>query len=610
MSSDKLVFDLSQEVEGSPNVFIRKDWINIMDNQNQNYQNNQCIIDTSQIANSNKYTSYREAYLAIPLLLTLAVRGDANTPLIAFPANAPPPGNVGIQSTTDYSIGLKNWFGSIIHSITLDYNGTTIIQQTPFCNMWNVFKLMTTLSWGDVATQGATIGFYPDTASSFNYQNLAPPAANDQGIGLCNNDLGIVQNQFSGVQSATGMSWSANNIGGNYGATYRTSCINYRPNAFPTDAPSSYNVFLNSASSTAIWKSYISNSVPTTAANGAVAGTAGCLQITIMATVYLKHLHSFFNMCPLLKGVFMKLTLNLNNTTSTISINQFGDITTYNTQNFVGGVNPLLIPSQRTGSNATWAASINNGNGVRQQYYNISVGANCTDNTVVAACALPAGTCYLAGVASKSVYLYVPTYTFNRAFEQAYTANNVKQIKYTDIYQYQVLNVASDANFNNLITNGIANIKSVLIVPYLATNPGFPNVPTSQFLSPFDTAGCGTTAPLTNFTNFNIQISGQNAIYNMQRYAFEEWNNQLYGQNAVNGGMTDGLTSGLINFNDFQNLYCYYYVNVERMLPVEQSVPKSVQIIGQNKNGQALDFYVFVEYGVGVNIDVITGARV
>jgi hypothetical protein len=26
---DKLVFDLSQEVEGSPNVFIRKDWINI-----------------------------------------------------------------------------------------------------------------------------------------------------------------------------------------------------------------------------------------------------------------------------------------------------------------------------------------------------------------------------------------------------------------------------------------------------------------------------------------------------------------------------------------------------------------------------------------------------
>ena len=36
---DKLVFDLSQEVEGTPNVFVRKDWINILDNQNQNYNN-------------------------------------------------------------------------------------------------------------------------------------------------------------------------------------------------------------------------------------------------------------------------------------------------------------------------------------------------------------------------------------------------------------------------------------------------------------------------------------------------------------------------------------------------------------------------------------------
>ena len=35
--SDKLVFDLAQEVEGSPNVFVRKDWLNILDNQNQNY---------------------------------------------------------------------------------------------------------------------------------------------------------------------------------------------------------------------------------------------------------------------------------------------------------------------------------------------------------------------------------------------------------------------------------------------------------------------------------------------------------------------------------------------------------------------------------------------
>ena len=88
--SDKLVFDLAQEVEGSPNVFVRKDWINILDNQNQNYNNNQSVIDTSQLSNSNKYMAYREAYLSIPLLLTVAqtsaaVTGAAAAATLAMP---------------------------------------------------------------------------------------------------------------------------------------------------------------------------------------------------------------------------------------------------------------------------------------------------------------------------------------------------------------------------------------------------------------------------------------------------------------------------------------------------------------------------------------------
>jgi hypothetical protein len=96
----------------------------------------------------------------------------------------------------------------------------------------------------------------------------------------------------------------------------------------------------------------------------------------------------------------------------------------------------------------------------------------------------------------------------------------------------------------------------------------------------------------------------------MERYNFEQWNNQLYGQNAVNGGLTDGLTSGLINRLAFDMNYNYYYVNVERMLPVEQSVPKSIQVLGQNYSSRALDLYCFIEYGVDISIDALTGARV
>jgi hypothetical protein len=141
------------------------------------------------------------------------------------------------------------------------------------------------------------------------------------------------------------------------------------------------------------------------------------------------------------------------------------------------------------------------------------------------------------------------------------------------------------------------------------TNTGLPSG-MQVWQSPFDPAGCGCTSPLSHITNFNIQVSGQNAIYNLQKYAFEEFNNQLYGQNAVNGGLTDGLTSGLIDRLGFDMEYCYYYVNVERMLPVEMSVPKSIQVIGTNTSSKTMDYFVFVEYGIEISIDALTGARV
>lgn len=112
MSGDKLVFDLAQEVEGSPNVFVRKDWVNILDNMNQNYNSNQVVIDTSQLSNSNKYASYREGYLLMPMLMTLSTTDGIFTPNTA-----------GFAS--DFSVGLKNWFGTICHSITVDWAGTT-----------------------------------------------------------------------------------------------------------------------------------------------------------------------------------------------------------------------------------------------------------------------------------------------------------------------------------------------------------------------------------------------------------------------------------------------------------------------------------------------------
>jgi hypothetical protein len=574
MSCDKLVFDLAQEAEGSANVFIKKDWISILDNQNGNYNSNSSVLDTSQLSNSNKYMSYREAYLAVPMLLSVA----CTTNTVNFvPATA--------ATSADYAVGLKSWFGQIIHSFTLDYNGTTIIQQTPFCNMWNSFKLMTTLSWNDVITDGCTMGFYPDDPLAWSFFT----AANPNGIGVCNNT------NFSDLtysSPVTGSFTSYKSTEGNEGFIKRQQYINYDPAGIPGTGAgaSTYGALLSGAQSAQLWKSYISNKI-----DGTVA-IKGCIQFSIMGFIHLRHIHSFFNQVPLLKGVFMKMTMFLNNTTVGFT-SAAGVFSIDSVSNAVGGVCPIMVASKKA----------NNGGvafGDASYLANLSVGNTCLDSSTRA---LLTGT--TTGQLSNSIYLYVPAYTFNPVFEQAYLSAPVKTVKYTDIYQYQVLNVsANNGQVNSLLTNGLSNIKSVLVLPFHSASNNPTNRPVYQ--SPFDPAGTGCTSPLSLLTNFNVVVSGQNAIYNTERYSFEQFINQTYGVNAVNGGMVDGLTSGLIDQLGFEMEYCYYYVDVSRMLPVEESVPKSVQIIGQNSCGRQLDLWCFIEYGVSISFDILTGARV
>jgi hypothetical protein len=561
MSGDTLVYDMASASEGSASIFVKKDWLNILDNQNGNYRGNQSVIDTSQLANSNKYMNYREAYLSVPMVLT------ATGAALPAPATA--------ATSMDYAFGLKNWFGSIIHSFTLDVGGTTVVQQTPFCGLWNSFKLMTSLSMSDVITSGSSIGFYPDNPLSVSFD----ASACLDGIGTCNN-----QNFLTAGPVVTGALNSFDVA--NDGFLKRQQYINYDPDGLTsaTAGADAFSTLLTGAACNSLYKSYVS-----TKTNAA----SGTFQISIMAIIQLKHIHSFFQNIPLLKGVFMKATLNLNQPQVQVNMAaSTGVLSIASVNSPLGGVVPLMVAS-RSASNGGASLVVNTNADI-----SLAVGNQATWSAH--------GTIG-AGPFTNSINLYVPAYTFNPVYEQAYLSNPVKRIVYTDIYQYQVLNVAAGGQINNLITNGIAGIKSVLVLPfYTATANGG----TAPIQSVFDPAGAGPTSPLCLLNNFNVVVSGQNMIYNTQRYSYETFMNQLLGCNSVNANLTDGLTSGLFNQLGFEMEYCYHWVNCSRMLPVEEPVPKSVSIIGQNQSAKAIDLFVFVEYGVEVAIDVLSGSRV
>lgn len=571
---DTLLFDMSSSTEGTPQIFVRRDWLSILDNMNQSYIGNQSIIDTSQLANSNKYMSYYEATLIFPLLLTLTQDTGAVMTMTAG---------------YDYVMGLKNWLGTVVHSFTLDYNGTTIIQQTPFINLWNTFCLITSFNYNDF-TEWASIGFYPDSSTSFSYCATAT-APQDNGIGVCNN-----QDYIEPITPSSQLSQiTIGNIGflkrQQYWAFDGVNPSVPAGSNFPIVGANVGGVPAGLISTTSIsqsYKSYIYNKV-----TGAV-GTKAVIQQAIIGQIKLRHLHNFFQEVPLLKGVFMKLTLNVNN--SSFSFTVAGGVFTAltNLSCPLGGTNPLMIASSLANNGSELLPNTS-------YTCSLAVGGKVINSTQTA----------VAGVSNspmlQSIMLNVPSYVFNPIYEQAYLSSSVKTIVYNDLYQYQVLNVPAGSNFNNLITNGIAGIQTVLVLPFY--NSGF-NQGITPYQSPFTTEGGGTTSPLCLLGNFNVVVSGQNAIYNTERYTYEQFTQQLYGLNAVNGGLTDGVNSGLINQLDFETMYNYYAVNVSRMLPIEEAVPKSVNIVGQNLSSMNLDLYVFVNYKTSVSIDILTGSRV
>lgn len=564
--ADQLVYDLSSQTEGSPTVFIKRDWLSILDNQNGQYSGNQCVIDTSQLSNSNRFMSYREAYLQIPMVMTLT--GDANNYGMA-PATA--------ATSCDYACGLKNWFGSVIHSIQVDWNGVTVIQQTNFQGLYNTFRLMTSLSINDVLTQGASMGFYPDDALSAIFTTATSP----NGLGTC-----FTQN----MAPTTVVTGAFNSyVTGNVGMIKRQQYINYDPAGLTAPAADAWSTLLSAANVAQLYKSHIFSKT-----NDGVAAR-GEVQWAINGQVKLRHLHHMFEKIPLLKGTFLKITMQLNNSVVSFTSSGAGaNFAITNVQVGSGGVSPLQIASAvaANGSVAAFPAGA--------YTLSLAVGASVltTQTAVVGVTSSPM---------SRNITLNVPSYVFAPAYEMAYIGSPIKKIVYEDIYQYQVLNVASAGLFNNLITNGLANITKVLVLPYFtaAANSGI-----SPLTSPFDGAGCGVTSPLCLLSQFQVVVSGANALYNTQRYAYQEFMEQLSGCNAINGDETDGLTSGLIGQLDFETAYNYYFVNVARCLDVEKAVPKSVSIQGQNMSGKAIDLVIFLAYEQAISVDVLSGSRV
>jgi len=621
---DNLVFEESVNSELSQSEFVDKQWLFVNDNNNSSYSS-QIVLDTTPLANSGGYINWSEAFLAIPLILQIesAAIVDANFVL-------------------DWSVGLKSGFWQLLHSMTVEFNNGNIIQQVPFLNIFCSYKNLTSWSQNDIKNWGSITGFFPDSPRTWIYNNIANAADNPlapNGTGLSNNRIAPYFNlfiqSFGAVQTAvdtyqslgsttTFATLGSNNFSTlfNTGFATRIAWLNFDLSTqagtgdTPTSAGSSNQSILlgNQGTNNLTFQSYVNTQY------------ANCRALIFDAVIRLKDIADFFQKCPLLKGSTMRIYLNTNQCyfPATVTRGQFTEptagaaVTVTATQSLQltgapvilggGATCPIMITSADLGQGSYNINPLDTG-AVNAAAVNVALSIVRTQfNQMTKTVSAPITSCRL----------YAPCYTMSPIAEQRFLSlTPTKKVLYNDIFQYQFSNIPS--NFNLLVTNGISNVRQVVVIPFLNESSNgvkgvgnYAGVTTSSLLSPFSTSG-GTPDPI-QFTNFNIQVSGKNLFLQQIQYNYEMFYEQVVSSNQLNGSLTTSLSSGLIGFEEWSNLYRYYVGNVSRSLPSEDGVAKAIQILGTipqiTSAGISVNLMVFIVFERELTIDLRTGARV
>jgi hypothetical protein len=618
---DNLVFEESVNTEVSSSEFVDKQWLYVNDNNNSSYSG-QVVIDTTSLSNCGNYINWSEAFLAIPLVLQL--QADATlTDSLAL----------------DWALGMKSGYWQILHSLVCEFNNGNIIQQTPFLNVFTSFKNLTSWSKDDIDNWGALTGFHPDTASAWLFNDATNSATNSlgaNGTGLSMNriapQIGISVIVIAGTPDIVvpyDLSTLATRTSGD-----KSTCIN--EGLMMRQRWLNFSLVLNTGSSLT---QQASNKAGLLAGSSTLSSSAGMnaifasyiqagstyRAIVLDAVIRLKDIADFFQKVPLLKGSTMRLYLNTNQcyfnakllnyqyTSTTGVLATAGSLTLTSTPVILGGggTNPIMLASADLGQGLQPLVPLTSNAGAV-----VSEAITCGISIVRTQFPTSVFTQQISAPVS-SVRLYAPAYTFSPIAEQRYLSlTPTKKVVYNDIFQYSFPSVGAGSPFNFLVSNGIPNVRGVLVVPLLpkASNGkedgagNYSGITTSTLYSPFCATG-GAPDPVS-FTNFNIQVSGKNLFINNLLYDFETFSQQFISSNQLNGSLTTGLTSGLVGYYEWENLFRYYYGNVSRSLPSEDGVAKAIQITGTNQSSKVVDIMVFVEFEREIVIDVRSGARI
>ena len=414
-----------------------------------------------------------------------------------------------IGGDKENGILFKSDYCNIIDSVTIDYGNNNKIQQNANISPYLVFKKHTTFSENDVIVNGHTLGYRKD-GHKWDYENNA-------GIMNCLDSSNQQESQ----------------------------CTNHKANQLfvmgATAKSSGDNVYEEPDAQTHVFYH-------------------DCI-------IRLKDL-LFFDQLPMVRGANVKITLRLNQVTSSAMTRAGSETTLYESQ-LTGSVFPVMRRVLQEATNSISVKVVENG-AYRHE--------------------------------KSQCRLYVPVYTMAPSFEDKYLAVSQKKVTYEDVFVTHLRGLT--ANFQAVLTNSLSRMQRLVIVPILsASGNGARKIPPME--SPY--ASEPSTCSPHYIRDFNVQLSGSNIYKQNVNYKYEQFLNELCGTFGTNANQVTGLTSSLISQKDYNENYGYIVVDLSRRYNYDNETPMSVQINGIIASPKALDFVCYITYLKDTTIDLLTG---
>mgnify|MGYP006268384507 CR=1 FL=1 len=306
--ADQVVLEQSLESQIVDEPFVSRQSVYVIDSNNGSY-NGQIQIDTSSLSNSGRWVSYSEGVLQIPLVVTMQAlpAGDTSGGYATASLNAQ--SNLIQALRKEFAVGLKAGHFHLIHSLSVEYNNTNVVQLTPYLNHFVSYKLLTSLDDADLRKWGDAIGFFPDSAMSHDYiqsttadpagatagfspsgwgsvNNKHIPAANAVCDYLTNKQRNVANDGFQKRLLSTGASGKT----GKLTTTDVLGSDKFQARNFYQQATSDNN--------TDVWY--------------------------VMAQIRLKDVADFFDKLPLTRGAYLRLLINTNTSSHTFSYGVYG----------------------------------------------------------------------------------------------------------------------------------------------------------------------------------------------------------------------------------------------------------------------------------------------